>query len=91
MVVYDDIAENKIAIYDKGIDRMAVLGKNMDFDNTDFFKFSHRSGDVILPEIQFEEPLKTEIAHFIDCIKNGVECLTGAEHAKEVIKILSLQ
>ena len=33
MVVYDDIAENKIAIYDKGIDRRAILGENMDFDN----------------------------------------------------------
>src|SRR5262249_16225222 len=32
MVVYDDIAENKIAIYDKGIDRRAILGENMDFD-----------------------------------------------------------
>jgi len=27
MVVYDDIAENKIAIFDKGIDRMAILDK----------------------------------------------------------------
>ena len=88
MVVYDDIAENKIAIYDKGIDRMAVLGKNMDFDNPNFFKFNHRSGDVLLPKIQFEEPLKTEIAHFLDCILNGVECLTGTEHAKEVVRIL---
>ena len=33
MVVYDDIADNKIAIYDKGIDRRAILGENMDFDN----------------------------------------------------------
>jgi len=32
MVIYDDIAENKIAIYDKGIDRMAILGKHMDYD-----------------------------------------------------------
>jgi predicted dehydrogenase len=81
MVVYDDIAENKIAIYDKGIDRMAVLGENMDFDNPNFLKFNHRSGDVLLPKIQFEEPLKIEIAHFLDCIQNGVECLTGTEHA----------
>jgi hypothetical protein len=28
MVVYDDIAENKIAIYDKGIDRRAILGRH---------------------------------------------------------------
>ena len=90
MVVYDDIDENKIAIYDKGIDRMAVLGENMDFDNPDFLKFNHRSGDVLLPEIRFEEPLKLEIAHFLDCIQNGVECLTGTEHAKKVVEILSI-
>ena len=91
MVVYDDVSENKITIYDKGIDRMAELGKHMDFDSVDFFKFDHRSGDVLIPKILFEEPLKTEIAHFVDCIKNGTECLTGAEHAKKVIKILSHQ
>src|SRR5438034_19014 len=32
MVVYDDIAEDKITIYDKGIDRKAILGENMDLD-----------------------------------------------------------
>jgi len=90
MAVYDDIAENKIAIYDKGIDRMAVLGENMDFDNPNFFKFNHRSGDVYLPKIQFEEPLKIEIAHFVDCIQNDVKCLTGTEHAKKVVEILSV-
>ena len=33
MVVYDNDADNKVAIYDKGIDRKAVLGQNMDYDN----------------------------------------------------------
>ena len=89
MVVYDDIAENKIAIYDKGIDRMAVLGEHMDYDHTDFFKFNHRSGDVILPKIDFKEPLKVEISHFLDCIQNGTQCLTGPEHARNVVEILS--
>ncbi len=88
MVVYDDIAENKIAIYDKGIDRMAVLGEHMDFDHTDFFKFNHRSGDVLLPKIDFQEPLKVEIEHFLDCIQNGTPCLTGPEHVKNVVEIL---
>ena len=89
MVVYDDIAENKIAVYDKGIDRMAVLGKNMDFDKPNDFQFNHRSGDVVLPKIEWEEPLKVEIAHFIDCIQNGTECITGVEHSKKVVQILS--
>jgi len=88
MVVYDDIAENKIIIYDKGIDRMAVLGKNMDFDDPSSFSFNHRSGDVIMPKISWQEPLKTEIAHFIDCIENRTLCLTGIDHALTVVDIL---
>jgi predicted dehydrogenase len=89
MVVYDDMAENKIAVFDKGIDRMAVLGENMDFDKPNDFQFNHRSGDVVLPKIAWQEPLKVEIAHFIDCIQNGTECITGVEHAKKVVQILS--
>lgn len=89
MVVYDDVADNKIAIFDKGIDRMAVLGENMDFDAPSFQIFNHRSGEVLLPKIDFHEPLKIEINHFIDCIENGTECLTGIEHAKKVVGILS--
>lgn len=89
MVVYDDIADNKIAIYDKGIDRMAVLGKNMDYDREGVLKFSCHSGDVLLPQIEYIEPLKVEIAHFIDCIQKGTQCLTGVEHALSVLKILS--
>ena len=89
MVVYDDIAENKIAIYDKGIDRMAVLGENMDFDNPNAFQFNHRSGDVVLPKVNWVEPLKTEIAHFVDCIRNGIKCISGVEHAKKVVDVLS--
>ena len=88
MVVYDDIAENKITIYDKGIDRMAVLGKNMDFDDPSSFSFNHRSGDVVMPNFAWQEPLKTEIAHFLDCIESGTMCLTGADHAMKVVEIL---
>jgi predicted dehydrogenase len=90
MVVYDDIAENKIAIFDKGIDPKAVLGERMDFDKPNDFQFSHRSGDVLLPKIEWKEPLMMEIDHFISCISKGTECLTGTEHAKKVVQILSM-
>ncbi|MEO0248105.1 MAG: Gfo/Idh/MocA family oxidoreductase [candidate division WOR-3 bacterium] len=89
MVVYDDTAENKIAIYDKGIDRRAVLGEHMDYDNPRLQTFNHRSGDILLPKVDFQEPLKVEIDHFLDCASNGTECLTGIDHAKKVIQILS--
>ncbi len=89
MVVYDDTAENKVAIYDSGIDRKAVLGEHMDYDEKQFPIFDYRSGEVALPKIDFQEPLKVEIDHFLDCIQNGSQCLTGPEHAKKVVQILS--
>ena len=88
MVVYDDVSEDKIKIYDKGIDRATALGENMDFDSPGYQKFKYRSGDIILPKINFEEPLKIEIDHFFDCIQKGISCLTGTSHATEVVRIL---
>ena len=89
MVVYDDASENKIAIYDKGIDIKAMLCEKMDYENQLFQTFNHRSGDVLLPKINFQEPLKIEIDHFFDCIQNGTNCITGIDHAKIVVEILS--
>ena len=88
MIVYDDIAENKIAIFDKGIEPQATLGDHMDYDNQHFRTFQYRSGDILLPKIKFDEPLKVEIDHFIDCIENNADCLTGVDHAKKVVGIL---
>jgi predicted dehydrogenase len=88
MVVYDDVADDKIAIYDKGIDRRAVLGENMDFDNPRPPEFNYRSGDILLPQIKFVEPLRVEAEHFLDCIRNQGPPLTGLAHAREVVSIL---
>jgi len=89
MVVYDDVADDKIAIYDKGIEPKAVLGEKMDYDRSAPVKFDHRSGDILLPKISSAEPLAVEIDHFIDCIQTGAACLTGTAHAREVVGILS--
>ncbi len=89
MIVYDNDAENKIAIYDKGIERKAILGQNMDYDDPRLRSFNHREGDVILPRINFPDPIKVEIEHFIDCIENGATCLSGIDHARKVVRILA--
>jgi predicted dehydrogenase len=88
MVVYDDIAENKIVIYDKGIDRRAILGENMDFDDPRPLQFDYRSGDILIPQVKFTEPLRAEAEHFADCIRNSREPLTGLPHARAVVSIL---
>ena len=88
MVVYDDIGKNKITIYDKGIDRKAILGESMDFDNPLTFQFNHRNGDISIPNMKWIEPLKSEVQHFIDCILTKKSCLTGPVHAAKVVNIL---
>jgi len=91
MIVYDDIAEDKVAIYDKGIsyNKPQPLGASMDYDEPHKVYFSYRSGDIIYPKIDFQEPLKCEIDHFIDCITDGTDCLTDARHACGVVEILA--
>jgi predicted dehydrogenase len=88
MVVYDDVNEDKIAIYDKGIDIHAVLGEHMDYDTQNPYLIKYRNGDLIYPQINFEEPLKLEIQHFLDCINDKIICESGPEKAREVINIL---
>ncbi len=88
MVIYDDIADDKIMIYDKGIDRKAVLGENMDFDSPRQVQFNYRSGDILLPQVKFTEPLRAEAEHFLDSIANSKVPLTGIAHARTVVSIL---
>ncbi|MGA8478717.1 MAG: Gfo/Idh/MocA family oxidoreductase [Chthoniobacterales bacterium] len=88
MVVYDDVAEDKIAIYDKGIDKKAILGQNMDFDHPRPEQFSYRSGDILMPQVQFTEPLRAEAESFVECIGNGKKPITGIPHARNVVAIL---
>jgi predicted dehydrogenase len=88
MVLYDDISENKIVIYDKGIDRRAILGEHMDFDNPRGSQFNYRTGDIIMPEVKLAEPLRVETEHFAHCISNGCEPLTGIRHARNVVGVL---
>ena len=90
MIVYDDVAEDKIAIYDKGIDRYSLLGENMDFDVPARDTFRYRSGDILIPKIDYTEPLHREVQHFVDCIRSGEEPLTGIQHSREVIRILEM-
>lgn len=88
MALYDDVSDNRVTVFDKGIDLKAVLGERMDFDVPPVPSFSHRSGDILQPRIESVEPLAAEVDHFIKCIECGIECLSGTTHALEVVGIL---
>jgi len=89
MVVYDDINDDKIAIFNKGIDKIPHQKKNkMDYDDFNNYQLLHRAGDIWLPRIDFKEPLKLEASHFLECIREGKTPRTGPTHARDVVRIL---
>lgn len=88
MAVYDDLSTSKVAVYDKGIDRVDT--NTMDYDHQDFFAFNHRSGDIVMPKINFKEPLRQEVDHFLDCIAGNTTCRSDAHHAMNVVRILEM-
>jgi len=88
MVVYDDMSDDKIKILDKGVDRVPKSGERMDYDDFNNYQLFHRSGDVLLPRINFQEPLKVETAHFLECVRTGKTPLTEPQHGRDVVAVL---
>jgi predicted dehydrogenase len=69
MVELDDVSPEKLRIYDKGYDRPPEF--------TQFGEFlTIRDGDVHIPSVAMEEPLRAEIRHFLDCIERGEPPIT---------------
>lgn len=89
MIVYDDVDEDsKIKIYDKGIDKHTMDKSLGAYDRYEEFLFKHRSGDIFVPRLEFEEPLRVETRHFIDCVKGRKGPVTDGINGLEVVKVL---
>jgi len=81
MVELDDVSPEKLRIYDKGYDRPPTF--------TQFGEFlTIRDGDVHIPKVAMEEPLRAEIRHFLDCIERGARPETDLAQGVRVTAIL---
>lgn len=90
MVVYDDVSlDRKITVYDKGIDKPLTDNKGPEYKDFSGFQLLTRSGDVHIPHLKFTEPLKLEVAHFIDCVKNNKKPLTSWQEGYQVVNVLA--
>lgn len=90
MAVYDDVrADARLALYDRGVDRIPTADSPRDFKSFADFQLRLRSGDVNIPALEFPEPLRTECEHFIDCIVQRRTPLTDGRHGLEVVKVLA--
>jgi predicted dehydrogenase len=83
MMVFDDLQPTeKIKIYDKGVEKPQY------YDTFAEFHYSYKYGDIVIPRLDGGEPLRTELAHFLDCIEQGRPPLSDGENGLEVVKIL---
>ena len=83
MIVYDDVSPlEKIRIFDARVERPPH------YDTFAEFHYAYHYGDVYIPYIKQEEPLKNECQHFLDCIRHGTTPLTSGEDGLELVRIL---
>lgn len=83
MIVYDDVAQiEKLKIYDARVERPPH------YDTFGEFHYAYHYGDMYIPYIKQEEPLRSECQHFLDCIREGISPLTNGRQGLDLVRIL---
>lgn len=81
MVVFDDMSMDKLTIYDRGFE----LQMQEEYGS---YEYHARTGDICIPHIPQEDALKNSLRHFIHCVSNKEESLSGPTSSIRVMKIL---
>ena len=98
MVVYDDVsADTRIMVFDKGIMKKPNASTGLStgdgpslgrYESFGEFQLLLRAGDVLIPKLDFVEPLKVECQHFVQCIRTSEQPLTDGYHGMQVVEAL---
>lgn len=83
MVIYDDVESlEKIKVYEKGVKAIRHT------DTYGEFTFAYHYGDIVIPYLRLEEPLRVQCQHFLDCIREGKRPQTDGENGLQVVRVL---
>ena len=83
MAVYDDVEPlEKLRVYDKRVDSIRRT------DTFGEFQFAYHYGNVVIPHLRFEEPLRLECLHFAECIASGTRPRTDAANGVMVVETI---
>lgn len=81
MAVFDDMSrDEKLRVYDKG-------AQKQDFESYGEY-INLRFGDVLIPRIPNDEPLKLECEHFVDCVAERKQPLSDGRSGLRVVRAL---
>lgn len=82
MVVFDDIeSTEKLKIYDKSAELSADY-------NTFAEYITLRFGDIVVPHLKVDEPLRLECQHFLECIRTRKQPLSDGADGLRVVRVL---
>jgi predicted dehydrogenase len=83
MAVFDDgESTDKLKIYDKSAEQNASYGTFAEY-------ISLRFGDITIPHLKMDEPLRLECRHFLDCVRDRTQPLSDGYDGLRVVKILT--
>jgi len=82
MIVWNDlVADEKIRVYDKGVQISSGEGIR-------HLLVSYRSGDMWAPQIEQGEALHVELGYFVDCILNNITPFNDGHAGLRVVRML---
>jgi len=85
MVVFDDVApQAKIAVYDSSVTASPAPPESFADWQVDI-----RHGDVSIPRLPWVEPLRSEVEHFLDCVRDGAVCRTPGSQGRAVTRAIT--
>lgn len=81
MAEFDDVAGDKLRIYDKGFDHPPGFTRYAEY-------LTIRDGDVHIPKIVMEEPLQLQLQQFVRAIETREPFPTDLESGLRVVRVL---
>ena len=81
MVVYEDTSPEQVRIFDRG----AELMEPQTFGE---FQLSYRSGDILTPRLDADEPLRLEVEDFVGAIRDGRQPRSEATLGLDVVRLI---
>jgi predicted dehydrogenase len=81
MIVYEDTSAEQVRVFDRGVDVI----QPQSFGE---YQLSYRSGDILTPRLDADEPLRLELQDFLRAMTEGREPLSSKKLGLDVVRII---
>src|SRR4051794_1766511 len=88
MLVFNDIyTDEKLRVFDKGAsyDAPSEQARGAEYGE---YRAVLRDGDIVIPKVEAREPLKEQVAHFVECCATGATPISDVQPSRTVVAVL---